>query len=140
MESHSKLVAEGMKRVCSAFTKIVQPLGFKRGKGRKWVRQLNAFEETVFVSRSGATYGAPFSPSISLQLALSSIRISDRESDHLSHHTTQLIRRPTGHCYHLRFNAKTGSTYDRCLNELGLFVVEIAEPWFAERRSGRKGH
>jgi len=140
MESRSKVVAEGMKRVCSAFTKIVQPLGFKRGNGRKWTRQFNGFEETVFVSRSGATYGAPFSASISLQLDLSSIRVSDKMSTHLSHHTTQLMRRPTGYCYHHRFNAETGSTYERCLQELGFFVAEVAEPWFAELRAGANKH
>src|SRR5689334_6861778 len=124
MESYSKVVAEGMKRVCSAFTKIVQPSGFKRGNDRKWVRQLNGTEETIFVSRSGGTYGAPYSPSISLQLALSSTRANDGKSAHLSHYTTEKIRRSTGYCYHHRFNAETGSTYDRCLQELGLFVAE----------------
>ena len=139
MKSYSKVVAEGMKRVCSAFTKIVQPFGFKRGNGRKWVRQLDDVEETIFVSRSGATYGAPFSPSISLQLALSSIRASNKERADLSHHTTEMIRRPTGHGYHHRFNAETDSTYDRCLQELGVFIEEVAEPWFEERRGALEG-
>lgn len=135
MESYSKVVAEGMKRACSAFTQIVQPLSFKRGNGRKWVRQIDGFEETVFILRSGATYGAPASPSISLQLALSSSRLSDGKRAYLSHHFTTKIRRFTGYCYHHRFNAETGSTYDRCLQELGLFIVEVAEPWFEQRRS-----
>jgi len=134
MKSYSTVVADGMKRVCSAFTKIVQPLGFKRGNGRKWVRHIEGFEETIVVSRSGATYGAPYSPSISLQLDLLSTRESDKDRAHLSHHTVQLTRRPTGYCYHHRFNAETGSTYDRCLQELDFFIVEVAEPWFEERR------
>ncbi|MCW3846422.1 hypothetical protein OF829_04165 [Sphingomonas sp. LB-2] len=139
MESYSKIVAEGMKRACSAFTKIVQPVGFKRGAGRKWVRQIDGLEETIHVSRSGATYGAPYSPSISLQLDLSSTRVSDNKRAYLSRHTTTMIRRPTGYCYHHRFNAETGSTYDRCLQELGLFFEEVAEPWFDERRGELKG-
>ncbi len=134
MGRYSRVVDEGMKRVCSAFTQIAQPFGFKRGNGRKWVRQLNGLEETMFVSRSGATYGAPRSPSISLQLDLASIRLNDRESVHLHHNTTQMIRRTTGYCYHHRFNAETGSTYDRCLQELRLFIEEVAEPWFEEQR------
>jgi len=32
--------------------------------------------------------------------------------------------------YHLRFNAETGSTYDRCVDDLARFVVEQGEPWF----------
>ncbi len=33
--------------------------------------------------------------------------------------------------YHLRFNAKSGDTYDRCLDDLVRFVKEHGEPWFA---------
>jgi hypothetical protein len=32
--------------------------------------------------------------------------------------------------YHLRFNAKSGSTYDRCVDDLVRFVLEQGEPWF----------
>jgi hypothetical protein len=139
MGTYSTVITEGMKRVCSAFTQIVQPLAFKRGTGRKWARQLDGFEETIFISRSGASYGAPHSPSISLQLDLVSVRVSDQEHAGLNHHTIQLIRRPTGYCYHHRFNAETGSTYDRCLEELGLFIIEVGEPWFTEQRNALKG-
>ena len=139
MDSYWKVVAEGMKRVCSAFTNIAKPSGFKRGIGRKWVRQFDGFEETMFLSRSGATYGAPATPSISLQIALSSTRTSDQQRVDLSHHATQKIRRATGYCYHHRFNAETSSTYDRCLEELGLFLEEVAEPWFEERRGALEG-
>ena len=138
MGEYSKIVVEGMKRVCSAFTLLVRPFGFKRGSGRKWARELDGFEETIFVSRSGASYGAPHSPSISLQIDLASVRISDSKRVHLDHHTVELIRRPTGYCYHHRFNAETGSTYERCLQELGLFIKEIAEPWFLEQRRALK--
>ena len=134
MKSYSNVVAEGMKRVCSAFTGFVQSLGFKRGSGRKWVRQIDGFEEVIFISRSGATYGAPYSASISLQLDLSSTRLSDVKNIYLNRHQIQLIRRSTGYCYHHRFNAETGSTYERCVEELNLFINEVAEPWFREAR------
>ena len=42
-------------------------------------------------------------------------------------------RRANGYAYHHRFNAVTGSTYDRCLQDLGLYIDEVAEPWFDER-------
>ncbi|WP_156442837.1 MULTISPECIES: hypothetical protein [unclassified Sphingomonas] len=137
MKSYSNVVAEGMKRVCSAFTGFVQSLGFKRGSGRKWVRQIDGFEEVIFISRSGATYGAPGSPSISLQLDLSSVCLGNGEKAYLDHHTIQLTRRSTGYCYHHRFNAETGSTYERCVEELGLFIKEVAEPWFEEVRGAK---
>jgi hypothetical protein len=134
MKNYSNFVADGMKQVCSAFTTYVQPLGFKRGSGRKWLRKIDGFDELIAISRSGATYGAPYSASISLQLDLLSTRIVDGDRVHLSHHDTGMIRRQTGYCYHHRFNAETGSTYERCLQELDLFIEEVAEPWFIERR------
>jgi len=77
MRTYSKVVTEGINRACDAFSEIVQPSGFNRGSGRKWLRNVEGFEEAIFILRSGATYGAPGSPSVSLQLSLSSIRISD---------------------------------------------------------------
>ncbi|NKJ40849.1 hypothetical protein FHW94_000293 [Novosphingobium sp. SG720] len=134
MESFSNVVATGMRRVCAAFSQIVMPYGFKPQKGRKWVRESEPFEEIIWISRSGATYGAPHSPSISLQLSLTSIRLRDEQRTDLSHHESGLIRRSTGYCYHHRFNAKTNSTYERCLDELELFVTEVAETWFEQQR------
>ena len=32
--------------------------------------------------------------------------------------------------YHLRFNAKSGDTYERCIGDLARFVVDLGEPWF----------
>ena len=101
-------------------------------------REIDGFSETIWLSRGGATYGAPHSPSISLQLDLTSVRLSDGKRVDLGRHATQLLRRPTGYCYHHRFNAKTGSTYERCLQELGLFVSEVAEPWFREQRTAER--
>jgi hypothetical protein len=48
------------------------------------------------------------------------------------------VRQQNGYAYHHRFNAETWSTYDRCLDELMLFMSEVAEPWFAEWREPRK--
>lgn len=134
MGEDSKVVSDGMKQVCSALTKMLRPLGFKRGNGRKWIREVEGFKETIFVSRSGASYGAPYSPSITLRLDLSSVRLSDGKSIILGNSVTQYIRRSTGYCYHHRFNAKTGSTYNRCVEELELFMAEVAEPWFFDQR------
>ena len=36
--------------------------------------------------------------------------------------------------YHLRFNAKSGSTYERCLDDLERVFVNVAEPWFEKFR------
>lgn len=47
-------------------------------------------------------------------------------------------RRKTGYAYHHRFNAETGSTYGRCLEELDFYMTEVAEPWFSEWRDPRR--
>ncbi|MBL44994.1 MAG: hypothetical protein CMN71_09875 [Sphingomonadaceae bacterium] len=135
MSDFSKTVSDGMKRASSAFTGIVGPKGFRRGSGRKWVRQVDGCEEQISITRSGATYGMPSSARVILQVALSSRQLPDGAAIHLSHHETGKIRRSTGYCYHHRFDAETGSTFDRCVEELELFVEEVAEPWFRERRA-----
>jgi hypothetical protein len=131
---YSQVVAEGMKRVCSDFTKLLQPLGFKRGKRRSWVRLSGETEEIIYLSRSGNSYGAPYSPSITLQLSLSSQKVPDGQRHYFSHHETEKLRRATGYCYHHRFNAQSGSTYDRCIEELDFFMNEVSEPWFRAHR------
>jgi len=49
-------------------------------------------------------------------------------------------RRSTGYAYHHRFNAETGSTYDRCVQELAFYIEEVAEPWFQERLRALEGN
>jgi len=46
---------------------------------------------------------------------------------------SSMARRATGFGYHHRFNAETGSTYERCVEELGFYIEEVAEPWFKEQ-------
>ena len=138
MGEHSAVVAEGMKRVCSAFTKIAKPFGFRRGNGRVWSRRNGSREEVIRLFRHGSTYGAPVTPSIDLRVIL----FVDEDAEGAETTRKQLwsdkLRRPTGYCYHHRFNAQTGSTYDRCLEELELFLYEVAEPWFAEQRDAAR--
>jgi hypothetical protein len=132
MGAYSKVVTQGMKRVCDDFSPIVGRHGFVRTKPRAWVRLNPLCADVVYFHRHGSTYGAPINASVSIRVMLS-IRVLNHPapgsgimiiSDH--------ARRPNGYGYHHRFNAETWSTYDRCLDELGLFMTEIAEPWFAE--------
>lgn len=37
--------------------------------------------------------------------------------------------------YHFRFNAKSGSTYERCLDDLLRVVTDVGEPWCEKFRS-----
>jgi hypothetical protein len=135
MDSHTIIVAKGMDRICDDFSLRVVDHGFKRTKKRLWSRQRGEAVETIYLQRRGSSYGSPRTPSVDLRVMLSFNTpdggrlggVPDLLSDH--------ARRPNGYAYHHRFNAETGSTYERCLEELLLFISEIAEPWFSDRLS-----
>lgn len=138
MNRFSQSVTKGMQRICADFSKEAGIRGFLHTKNRTWVRLNDTCAESIYFHRHGSTYGAPRTASVDIRVMLS-IRVLNAPvaggaigiiSDH--------VRRNTGYAYHHRFNAETGSTYDRCLEELGLYMVEIAEPWFAEWRDPQK--
>jgi len=129
---------EGMKRICADFSQVASIHGFLHTKSRTWVRINDTCAESIYFHRLGSSYGSPRTASVAIRVMLS-IRILNAPvaggaigiiSDH--------ARRKTGHAYHHRFNAETGSTYDRCLEELGFYMTEVAEPWFAEWRDLRR--
>lgn len=132
---NSVLVSEGMKRICADFSKEVLRFGFKKTAARVWSRDIGSVRETIYFHRTGSSYGAPRTPSVDIRVELS-VRGVDGTSictDNVIHSSS--VRRSNGYAYHHRFNAKTWSTYDRCLEELVLFMSEFAEPWFAKIQS-----
>ena len=143
MNGWSEIVAEGMKRVTEQLSIMLKPKGFVRiNSSRGWQRLNGRMVETVHLQRRGGSYGPPRTASVDLRLTLG-IREMPCAGDDAEGRETIIsdnIRRPDGHTYHHRFNAATGSTYERCLEELELYLLEFAEPWFAERRetSSRK--
>lgn len=139
MKSYSKVVAAGMKRVTNDLSTILQGRGFKRVKGgRTWLRSTGAFVQTVHLQRSGSSYGAPINASVDLRLMLSVRR--ENEEPQRDMIISDKARRPTGYAYHHRFNAETGSTYDRCVQELAFYIEEVAEPWFEGRLRALEGN
>lgn len=142
MESYSKVVAEGMKRVTNDLSIILQRRGFVRAKSsRSWQRDNDRSTESVHLQRRGSSYGAPRNASVDLRLTLGVRAMTSAAPAPAANDMaiSDQARRPTGYAYHHRFNAATGSTYDRCVEELELYVTEIAEPWFAERRRASEG-
>ena len=132
MSSHTTIVAQGMDRICDDFSQRIAENGFTRTKKRLWMRVSGRFTETIYFHRLGSSYGTPRTPSIDLRVILGLRVLNETSSGHevglISDHT----RRPNGYAYHHRFNAETWSTYERCLEELLLFVHEVAEPWFCD--------
>jgi hypothetical protein len=127
-----------MKRVCDDFSGRIASFGFSQTGRRLWTRVNRWSIESIHFHRRGSTYGTPINASVSIRVMLGVRVLNDPTpgggigvySDH--------VRRSNGYAYHHRFNAETWSTYDRCVDELVLFVVEFAEPWFAEWREPQK--
>jgi len=134
MGTYSTIVLKGMDRICNDFSLRIESHGFTRTKKRLWTRQRGAWVETIYFQKRGSSYGSPRTPSVDLRVTIGLSTQGGRAVDEfwlISDHA----RRSSGYAYHHRFNADTWSTYERCLEELLLFVDEIAEPWFGVRGS-----
>jgi hypothetical protein len=138
MSRFSPVVAEGMKRVCADFSGIVCQSGFHKTKNRTWVRINDICAECIYFHRLGSTYGAPATARVDIRVMLSIRVLNAPVAGGAIGISSDKARRATGYAYHHRFNAETGSTYDRCVEELGLYLAEVAEPWFAEWRDPQK--
>ena len=138
MGEFSQVVADGMKRVCADFSVIAGLYGFHKTKNRLWVRTNDFCAESIYFHRHGSTYGAPRAPRVDIRVMLSIRVLSAPIAGGAIGIISDPARRVTGYAYHHRFNAKTGDTYERCIEELGLYLTEVAEPWFAEWRDPRK--
>jgi hypothetical protein len=132
-KSYSGIVAKGMERVCKDFSARVAPLGFKKTGRREWTRSGTQANETIYFHRAGSSYGAPRNASADIRVMLAVRQLNDDNSTAIGVDSDN-IRKPDGHAYHHRFNAETWSTYDQCVDELALFVIEFAEPWLPPRR------
>jgi len=129
--SYSEVVKQGMKRVCADFTARLAPFGFEKIGSRRWSRIVDGQSHVVSLDRAGSSYGAPISASVDLRIWLSTGAPDQSPAERTSLRCDK-VRRPNGYAYHHRFNAQSWSTYDRCLDELTLFMTEFAERWFKD--------
>lgn len=131
----SSIVRAGLERACKEFTARIEPLGFQRTLKMFWTRRHPLTVDFIHFHRSGSTYGAPHTASVNIRVHFG-IRVlnDDFVAAALNgpHSDAGII---SGGRYHLRFNAETGSTFERCVDDLGRFVVEQGEPWFQKFRS-----
>jgi hypothetical protein len=134
-KSFTKIVRTGLERACRDFTVRVEPLGFRRTLKMFWTRRHPLTVDFIHFHRSGSTYGAPRTASVHIRVSFG-IRVLNDDfiaAAFNGPHSDPVTLR-TG-AYHLRFNAETGSTYDRCVDDLARFVVEHGEPWFQKWQS-----
>jgi hypothetical protein len=128
--SNIDLIRAGVARVRNDFNDVLVSLGFKRTKTMVWTRQIAGRVERIGMLRLSAT-GPALTASVRLRIDFD-VQTADGEKEGpvLSDH----LRDSEGRAYHLRFNASSWSTYDRCVADLSRVVTEHAIPWFAAHR------
>jgi hypothetical protein len=128
----SQTVRDGLERACRDFTAAASKVGFARGKKMFWIRPKIHTADFIHFHRGGSTYGAPRNASVDIRVHFG-IRVMNDPFQALALNGpySDPEKIPAGR-YHLRFNASTGSTYDRCVEDLVRFLVELGEPWFQQ--------
>jgi hypothetical protein len=125
----TKIVRRELERVCKDFTSRLAPMGFVRTKKMFWTRCHPPTVDFVHLFRSGSSYGAPINYSVEVGVHFGIRVLNDTfVAAALNGPSSDAERCRTGR-YHLRFNAQTGSTFERCVDDLARFVVEEGEPW-----------
>ncbi|MBI5263637.1 MAG: hypothetical protein HY852_17650 [Bradyrhizobium sp.] len=129
-EISKSVVKAGLDKTTREFTQRIEKYGFSRTKRWLWVRAKSKSADFVHIHLNGISYGRPINYSIVLRVhcgtyneSSNSLALNGPSSD-----DSEFMNKR----YHLRFNAETGSTYERCMDDLVRFVVEDGEPWFAE--------
>src|SRR5690606_32032664 len=100
------------------------PAGFKRTRKSMWTRLNEHTVDLINFDRQGSTYGAPYNASVGIRVSFGirilnddfpSVALNGPMSDDLHYRLER---------YHLRFNAETWSTYDRCMTDLIRFLID----------------
>lgn len=129
-EDTTQVVRKGVEQACKDFSKRIAPLGFVRTRKMLWTRPHAYTVDVIHLHRSGSTYGKPINYSVSFRVHFAVRVLNDTfPAPALNGPFSDPDRLRTGR-YHLRFNAQTGSTYERCVDDLTRFAVEQGEPWF----------
>ncbi|MEH6420524.1 hypothetical protein [Pseudomonas sp. CGJS7] len=132
----TQIVRAGMERISRDFTQGLADLGFARTRSKFWTRRFQHHLDFIHLHRSGSSYGASYNASVSLRVHLGiAVLDDDREIQALNGPDSDNLDLFRADRFHLRFNASSGSTYERCRDDLLRFVVQRAEPWFARWRT-----
>lgn len=131
----TQVVRAGVENAAKDFTARLEALGFIRTKKMLWVRRHPHTADFISLSRNGSTYGRPINYSVSLDLEFG-IRVLNSALDGLPANGPRydFSERLRAAHYHFRFNAQSGSTYERCIDDLIRYVTHEGEPWFVRFR------
>jgi hypothetical protein len=133
--SKTKIVSAGFDRVCAEFGALILPLGFSKARARDWSRLDNGLVNVIHFHRSGSSYGAPINYSLNIRVHFAAHALGAEGSPSLNGPSSDKLRDTRGYAYHLRFNAHSWSTYDRCLEDLVRVTKEHGLPWFAQQKA-----
>jgi hypothetical protein len=126
----TKVIRRELERACKEFTYRLGPMGFVRTKKMFWTRSRSQTVDFVHLFRSGSSYGAPINYSVSVDVHFGIRVLNDSAEAAVLNGPSSDAQRTRAGRYHLRFNAQTGSTFERCVDDLVRFVQEEGEPWF----------
>lgn len=127
---------EGITRFVGDLSTRLGPVGFVHAKKMLWVRVENGVAHFIHLHRDGSSYGPPIDASVSFRIHLgvrmledtgSALHLNGPASNEAAHRHAR---------YHLRFNARTWSMYERTLDDAERFVRDVGGAWFdrAENR------
>jgi len=122
-----EVVRQGVEKACRDFSERLATIGFTRTMKMLWTRRRTHTADAIRLVRCGRVI-VNYSVQLHMELKL---RVLNDNCEHLLPNGpwTDNERMRAGR-YHDRFNAQTGSTYDRCVDDLFRFVLEQGEPWF----------
>jgi hypothetical protein len=134
-QSNTKIVKAGFDRICKEFSALILPLGFSKTKARDWSRVENGQVDVIHLHRNGASYGSPTNYSVSIRVHFATHAHGMEGPFSLNGPSSAQLKDSKGYSYHLRFNAHSWSTYDRCLADLVRVTNDHGLPWFAQQKT-----
>ncbi|MCQ9377670.1 hypothetical protein [Methyloversatilis sp. XJ19-49] len=128
--STTTVVRAGLERACVQFSAGISEHRFARTKKMFWTRVNQHTIDFVHFHRSGSSYGAPSSASVAIRVHFGIRVLNDTFPAQALNGPCSDSPTTSAGRYHLRFNASTGSTSERCIEDLHRLFMEIGLPWF----------
>ena len=129
-KSFTEVVRAGFDRACDEFNVEAERCGFARTRKRIWTRPRAGKLDLIYLERSGV--GRPSrTTSVGIRVKFSIVDSPLQDPIALNGPDSDELRAPSGFAYHLRFNAASGSTYERCMEDLKRVLCDHGLPWFS---------
>jgi hypothetical protein len=131
-------VRAGFENACRAFTERISACGFSRGKKRLWHRSRQFTAEFIYFHRHGSTYGAPINAEVDIRVHFGIRAFNDPFGGLALNGPESAPWVERAGRYHLRFNAKSGSMFDRCIDIYFALFRTMVNPGFANSLTSKR--